>query len=181
MHVHEHPIIYHPSHSSEGFTIKYKKSAQMVKPFLTYCNLKNLAIWLVDTVLNRNWRTGCDPIMRCSPKWALYKSLIWQKKNRNETLIWIWAEPILIYLNLTKPKNQKIHGKNTCMYMNIRLFIIHPILRMVLQWNTIWKSNQISVCSFRSRDLRVWKVVPKGPRPTPPLTRAQISHELDFF
>ena len=91
------------------------------------------------------------------------------------------AEPILIYLNLTKPKNQKIHGKSTCMYMNIWLFIIHPILRMVLQWNTIWKSNQISVCSFRSRDLRVWKVVPKGRRPTPPITRSQISREPDFF
>ena len=65
--------------------------------------------------------------------------------------------------------------------MNIRLFIIHPILQMVLQWNTIWKSNQISVCSFPSRNLRVWKVVPKGPRPTPPLTRAQISDEPDFF
>ena len=23
MHVHEHPIIYHPSHSSDGFTMKY--------------------------------------------------------------------------------------------------------------------------------------------------------------
>ena len=100
MHVHEHPIIYHPSHSSEGFTMKYKKSAQMVKPFLTYCNLKNLAIWLVDTVLNRNWRTGCDPIMRFSPKWALYKSLIWQKKIEMKLwsefgpnpswYIWIW-------------------------------------------------------------------------------------------
>ena len=53
MHVHEHPIIYHPSHSSDGFTIKYKKSAQKVEPFLIDCNLKNLAIWLVDTVLNR--------------------------------------------------------------------------------------------------------------------------------
>ena len=91
------------------------------------------------------------------------------------------VEPFLTYLNLTKPKNQKVHGKNTCTYMNIRLFIIHPILRMVLQWNTIWKSNQISVCSFRSRDLCFWKVVPKGPRPTPPLTRAQISHATDFI
>ena len=46
---------------------------------------------------------------------------------------------------------------------------------------SIWKSNQISVCSFPSRNLRVWKVVPKGPRPTPSLTRAQISDEPDFF
>ena len=91
------------------------------------------------------------------------------------------VQPILRYLNLKKPKNQKIHGKNTCMYMNIWLFIIHPILRMVLQWNNIWKSNQISVCPFRPRDLCFWKVGPKGPRPTPPLIRAQISHEPDFF
>ena len=54
MHVYEHRIIYHPSHSSDGFTMKYKKSAQKVEPFLIDCNLKNLAIWLVGTVLNRN-------------------------------------------------------------------------------------------------------------------------------
>ena len=45
----------------------------------------------------------------------------------------------------------------------------------------IWNSNQISVCSFRSRDLCFWKVVPKGPRPTPPLIRALISQKRDFF
>ena len=44
MHVHEHPIIYHQFHSSDGFAITYKKSAQTVKPFLRYCNLKNRTI-----------------------------------------------------------------------------------------------------------------------------------------
>ena len=49
----EHPIIYHPFHSSNGFAKTYKKSAQTVKPFLRYCNLKNRTIWLIDdTVLN---------------------------------------------------------------------------------------------------------------------------------
>ena len=46
------------------------------------CNLKNRAIWLVDTVLNRTCRTGCDPNIRFSPKWALYKPLTWQKKSQ---------------------------------------------------------------------------------------------------
>ena len=81
MPVHEQPIIHRLFNSSDGFTIKYKKSAQTVKPFLIYCNLKNRAIWLVDTVLNHNWRTGCDFNMRFSPKWALYNPLTWQKKS----------------------------------------------------------------------------------------------------
>ena len=46
--------------------------------------------------------------------------------------------------------------------------------------STFWKSNRISICSFGSGDIRVWKVVPKGLRPTLPLTWAQISREPDF-
>jgi len=42
--VHEHPIFYHSFHSSDGFAITYKKSAQTIKPFLRYCNFKNCAI-----------------------------------------------------------------------------------------------------------------------------------------
>ena len=65
------------------------------------------------------------------------------------------SEPILIYLNLKKPKNQKVHGKNTCTYMNIRLFIIHPIRRRVLQWNT---KNQLK-WSSRSWHIAIWRTL----------------------
>ena len=88
----EYPNIYHSFHCSDGFAITCKKSAQTVKPFLRYCNLKNLAIWLVDTVLNPNWRTGCDPNMPFSPKWALCKSLIWQKKIRRKLRSELWKK-----------------------------------------------------------------------------------------
>ena len=93
MHVHEHPIIYHQFHSSDGFAITYKKSALTVKPFLRYCNLKNRTIWLVDTVLNRNWRTRCDPNMQFWPEWALCKPVTWQIKSE-------WA----CYPNLRKTR-----------------------------------------------------------------------------
>ena len=89
----EYPNIYHSFHYSDGFAITCKKSAQTVKPFLRYCNLKNRTIWLVDTVLNRNWRTRCDPNMQFWPEWALCKPVTWQIKSE-------WA----CYPNLRKTR-----------------------------------------------------------------------------
>ena len=56
----------HSLTSSYGCIIAYKKLAQTVQPFLRYSNLKNRAIWLVNTILGHKTRTGFLPNMRFS-------------------------------------------------------------------------------------------------------------------